>query len=138
MQKAPSYRKRPCRVCRRWFMPNAKLKDRQMTCGGDQCKRERHRRKGGEWNSNNPDYFRANYLQKKFDAGDQSNQDLKTCQSKSTPSVLPKSRLKSGLPLRYVQEVIGIQHLIITEYLAQLLLKRFQEALRGQLVVNTS
>ena len=136
MQKVPIYRKRPCRICRRWFMPNARLKDRQMTCGDDKCKREWHRRKCAEWNKNNPDYFRANYLQKKLDAGDQGDKDSNTCQSKSTPSVLPKSRLKSGLPLQYVQEVIGIQHLIITEYLAQLLFKRFQEALRGQLVVN--
>ena len=136
MQKAPIYKKRPCRICRRWFMPNARLKDRQMTCGDQRCKREWHRRKCAEWNKNNPDYFRANYLQKKLDAGDQGDKDSKACQSKSAPSVLPKSRLKSGLPLQYVKEVIGIQHLIIAEYLAQLLFRRFQEALRGQLVVN--
>jgi hypothetical protein len=44
---------------------------------------------------------------------------------------------KSGLPLQFVQEVIGVQHLLIIEYLAQLLMRRFQEVLRGQLVVNT-
>jgi hypothetical protein len=33
MARATVCRKRPCRVCRRWFMPNPRLKDRQMTCG---------------------------------------------------------------------------------------------------------
>jgi hypothetical protein len=48
-----------------------------------------------------------------------------------------KSRFTSGLPILFVQEVIDIQHLIIIEYLAQLLFKRFQEVLRCQAVVNT-
>ena len=52
-------------------------------------------------------------------------------------SLPPKSRVKSGLPLGYVQEVIGIQHLIIIEYFWQLLLKRFQEVIKVQLIENT-
>jgi hypothetical protein len=48
-----------------------------------------------------------------------------------------KSRFKSGLPLLFVQEVIDIQHLIIVEYLAQLLYGRFQEVIRIQAIVNT-
>ena len=35
-------RKRPCRVCRRWFQPDARLGDRQKTCGDPECKREWH------------------------------------------------------------------------------------------------
>jgi hypothetical protein len=36
-----------------------------------------------------------------------------------------------------VQEVIGIEHLVIIEYLAQLLLKRFQEVIRVKVAVRT-
>jgi len=105
--------KRPCRICRRWFLPNPRLKDRQMTCADPKCKREWHRRKCAEWNKNNPDYFNS--------------------------TLVPvRSRLKSGLPLHYVQEVIGIQHLVIIEYLAQLLLWRFQEVCKRQLTANTA
>ena len=129
MPRAGVCKKRPCRLCRRWFMPNPRLKDRQMTCGDARCKREWHRRRCCEWNKKNSDYFRANYLQKKLDAA--------TFSEASSKSLQPKSRLKSGLPLDVVQEVIGIQHLIIIEYLGQLLVKRFQEALRGQFFVNT-
>ena len=129
MPRATVCRKRPCRVCRRWFIPNPRLKDRQMTCGDPECKSEWHRRKCAEWNRNNPDYFKENYLQKKLDAAIPSDSA-----SRSLP---PKSRVKSGLPLGYIQEVIGIQHLIIIEYFGQLLLKRFQEVIKFQLIENT-
>ena len=116
-------KKRPCSICRRWFTPHPRLKDRQKTCGDSACKKEWHRRKCAEWNQANSDYFKANYLQKKLDA-----------QPATTPV---KSRLKTGLPLHYVQEVIGIQHLVIIEYLAQLLVQRFQDVIWRQVTVNT-
>ncbi len=121
-------KKRPCRICRRWFMPNSRVKDRQMTCGDPGCKKEWHRRKCREWNRKNSDYFRANYLQKKLNAA---------CQSGTPSSLQSKTRLKSGLPHLLVQEVISIQHLIIVEYFGQLLFRRFQEVLRRQPVVIT-
>lgn len=125
MRRAGVCKKRPCRVCRRWFVPNPRLKDRQKTCGNARCKKEWHRRKCAEWNKNNPDYFKSNYLQKKLDAA-----------TAKIPQ--PKSRLKSGLPLGYVQEVIGIEHVVIIEYFGQLLFRRFQGVLRGQVLVNTA
>ncbi len=129
MHKVNDCKRRPCRICRRWFAPNPRLKDRQKTCGAAQCKREWHRKKCSEWNKKNTDYFRTNYLQNKLNAASPSE---------TTSKILPvKGRFKSGLPLPFVQEVIDIQHLIIIEYLAQLLFRRFQEVLRGQAVVNT-
>ena len=135
MRRASRCKKRPCRICRRWFMPNPRLKDRQMTCGDPECKREWHRRKCQEWNRANPDYFRANYLQKKLEAA--QSDKAKAHLFKINTTGPPKSPSKSGLPLQLVQEVIGVQHLIIIEYLAQLLIKRFQEVLKSQVVVKT-
>lgn len=106
-------------------MPDPRLKDRQMTCGDPECKRQWHRRKCAEWNKDNPDYFKENYLQRKMEnAGSKS------------PSTTT-SRFHSGLPLEYVQEVIGIQHLVIIEYFGQLIHRRFQEVIRRQLIVKT-
>ncbi len=127
-------KKRPCRVCRRWFMPNPRLKDRQMTCGDPQCKKEWHRKKCEEWNNNNSEYFQTNYLQKKLDIATQNDGAR---QSGSSPPGSQKNRLKSGLPYPFVQEVIGIQHLIIIEYFGQLLVRRFQDVLKRQPSVNT-
>ena len=129
MHRAGVCKKRPCRICRLWFMPHPRLKDRQKTCGDPACKKEWHRRKCAEWNRNNPDYFKSDYLQNKLDGLGQSEKASKTLR--------PKSRLKSGLPLGYVQEVIGIEHLIIIEYFGQLLFRRFQDLIGGQVVVNT-
>jgi len=96
-----------------------------MTCGDSCCKTEWHRKKCAEWNRRNPDYFKANYLQKKLEATGQGAGTSKTPTAKSSPGKTLKSRMKTGLPLEYVQEVIGIQQLIIVEYLAQLLNRRF-------------
>ena len=129
MSKGEFCKKRPCRICRRWFMPNPRLKDRQKTCGDPDCQREWHRKKCAEWNKKNTDYFKSNYLQQKL---------TDASPSEGSSKILPvETRFKSGLPHVFVQEVIGIQHLIIIEYLGQLLLRRFQEVLRVQLHVNT-
>jgi len=128
MPRVPT-RKRPCRICRRWFLPNPRLKGRQMTCGDSRCKTEWHRKKCAEWNRKNPDYFRANYLQKKIEAAGQGAWTSKTPPAKSSPGWTLKSRMKAGLPLEYVQEVIGTQHLIIIEYLAQLLNRHFAKTI---------
>ena len=61
-------RKKPCRICRRWFLPDVRLKDRQKTCGRAECKRQWHNKKCAQWYRTNIDYFKANYLQKKIDA----------------------------------------------------------------------
>lgn len=131
-------RKRPCRICRRWFMPNPRLKDRQKTCGRPQCQREWHRKMCEKWNRENADYFRSNYLQKKLEAATGEDQYSTIPQPERRVSELPKSRFKSGLPQRYVQEVMGIQHLVIIEYFSQLLYQRFQEVIARQVLENTS
>jgi hypothetical protein len=100
-----------------------------MTCRDPRCKREWHRKKCAEWNKKNEDYFRSNYLQKKLDA-------LSRPEGKSRGSP-PRSRFPSKLPLDRVQEVIGIERLVIMEYLVQLLWRRFQEAIRVQVAVRT-
>ena len=130
-------RKRPCRICRRWFLPDSRLKDRQMTCGDAQCKRQWHCKKCTEWNRKNREYFRSNYLQRKLDAAGTSAVASKPFEPMDKLMGQPRSRFRSGLPLEYVQEVIGVQHLIIIEYLAQLLMRRFQGVLRGQVIGNT-
>ena len=130
-------RKRPCRICRRWFSPHPRVEDRQMTCGDPKCKSEWHRRKCAEWNRKNVDYFKTNYLEKKLEAVKQTEQVSASPDLENHPFPLQKSRLKSGLPKEKVQEVIGGEHVVIIEYLAQLLMRRFQEVIKGQVAVKT-
>ncbi len=114
--------KRPCRVCKRWFKPDARLGDRQKTCGDAACKREWHRRKCAEWNEKNSEYAKANGLQRKIEAA--KNQQP----SSGGPRDL--------LPLGYAKEVIEVQLVVIIEYLGQQLLRRLQEVIKRQVLVN--
>jgi hypothetical protein len=69
-------------------MRNAKLKERQMTCGDAQCQREWHKKKCKEWYKDNVEYFRANYLQKKLDTASESAKAFKPTQAFMTPDQL--------------------------------------------------
>lgn len=122
MKQTRHFSKRPCRVCKRWFKPDARLGDRQKTCGDAACKTEWHRRKCAEWNEKNSDYAKANALHRKVEAA-KNPQPSSGCSG-------------SLLPQGYVKEVIEVQLVVILEYLGQQLLKRLQEAIKRQAVVN--
>ena len=64
---AKTLKKRPCAVCRRWFLPQAKVKQRAKTCGSPQCQKEWHRRQCRNWNRKNKACFRSNYLSRKLE-----------------------------------------------------------------------
>lgn len=125
--------KRPCRICKRWFTPNPRLGERQMTCGAAECQKQWHKRKCAEWNRSNRAYFQENYLRKR----------LQIAESAQLSPSAPQSPLSSALlgpvaPLDYprtvVQEVIGTQPLIIIEYIVRLLTKGVQEVIHTQLI----
>jgi len=93
-----------------------------MTCGSTQCKREWHRRRCAQWNKKNIDYYKANYLHKKLQ---RAGRDLSSQKALQDPSL-------GGLLGKDVQEVIGVQQLIMIEYLGRLLIRRFQDVIRRQ------
>lgn len=56
------YKKKPCKICRRWFWPNRRVGGRQRTCSRPECQAERHRRNCQDWHRRNPDYDREGRL----------------------------------------------------------------------------
>ncbi len=54
-----------CPYCRRLFAPDPRLKERQTTCGRQECRRTQKRQSNQEWRSQHPDYFRGTYQQQK-------------------------------------------------------------------------
>ena len=134
-------RKRPCRICRKWFSPDPRVGDRQKTCGDKNCQDKWHAKKCAEWNKKNPAYFHEIYLAKKLFA---ANEAVVTDGSRSPkPNGKEKvfsansSAKSSQLPRNLIQEVIGVQHLVIIEYVARLLFSPFQEVMQRQLVQIT-
>lgn len=137
MNKAVNCRKRPCRICRRWFRPDPRLKDRQMTCGEDACKREWHRRKCAEWNRENSVLMKRERLAQQLRAI--SRGDGQTRAPEGTP---PASAPRQAPPetqhlLPWAQEVIAAQLSVMIEYLLRQLAKRAQEVIRRQVAINT-
>lgn len=55
-------KKRPCRICRKRFIPDPRVGDRQKTCGDHECMRIWHAQKCTEWNRKNRNYAQENYL----------------------------------------------------------------------------
>ena len=122
-------KKRPCRICRKWFMPDPRPGKRQMTCGNTECKQQWHAKKCAEWNKKNREYFKSIYLEKKLTAASANKPKPKEFSEMKRKNSLPKSRINLGLPRKEVQEVIGLKSLVIIEYIVQLLLRRVQEVI---------
>jgi len=129
MQKGRISKKRPCKVCRRWFTPHPRAGYTQKTCASEQCKKEWHRRMCFEWDRKNSDYFKGIYLKNKMLAADEVKRNKF---GKATPNNY------LDLPWPEIQEEIGVKQVVIIEYIVQLLIRRFQEQIKVQLAVNTS
>ena len=52
----PEARKRPCRICRRWFRPNPRVGTRQRACGNLACQTARRQKTQASWRNRNPGY----------------------------------------------------------------------------------
>ena len=128
-------KKRPCRVCRRWFRPNPRVGDEQMTCGSPSCKRELHRRKCAEWNRKNREYFKEIYLNNKILAASAKTENPDNQQK--VKGKTKRTRFNVGLPWQEIQEVMGVKQLVIIEYIIHLLLRSFQGPIKAQPIVNT-
>ena len=124
-------KKRPCRVCGKWFMPNPRLGDRQKTCGADACKQQWHTAKCAEWNRQNRTYFKEIYLRTRLEplSNDAAGPPSSPSSSRATP-VRGPSPLQ--LPRETVQEVMGPQQRVIVEYIVRVLLRGVQEVIGSQ------
>ena len=60
------YRKRPCRICRRWFVPHPRAGGRQRACEAPECQRERHRRACQAWREREGDAERRHRLRQRL------------------------------------------------------------------------
>lgn len=58
-------KKRPCRICRKWFEADVPAGGRQRVCSAEECQRERHRQACAAWHERHPDYDKAERLRRK-------------------------------------------------------------------------
>jgi len=58
----PGTRKRPCRICRRWFYPEPRVGDRQRACSNPDCQTARRQKTQANWRAQNPGYAAAHRI----------------------------------------------------------------------------
>src|SRR5450631_171968 len=61
----PKARKRPCTICRRWFLPNPRVGARQKACGQPECQSARRQKSQASWRRRNPEYATAYRIQQR-------------------------------------------------------------------------
>ena len=52
----PEARKKPCRICKRWFYPDPRVGKRQQACGKPDCQTARRQKTQSSWRARNPSY----------------------------------------------------------------------------------
>ena len=57
--------KRPCCICRHWFVPDRRVGWRQRACSATACQVERRAKTQASWRRRNPDYFTAHRIQRR-------------------------------------------------------------------------
>jgi hypothetical protein len=128
-------RKRPCRICGKWFIPNPRLGERQKTCGADECQQRWHAKKCAVWNRRNRSYFKEIYLRRRLEScsggspcpSPSPGSTSRTGGSSSPPSVFPLD-----LPQEVIQEVMCGQHAVIIGYILRQLMRGVQEVINAQ------
>ncbi len=121
--------KRPCSICRKWFLPDARQKGRQKTCGNPACRRELHRRQCSKWNKRNSGYFKGNYLAKKLEKTNKPPPESNKSRASPIATAIPKNRIKLNLPRDVIQNEIWTRPLIIMEYFAEQIRARTRSCL---------
>ncbi len=126
-----SYGKRPCSICRKWFQPDVRQKDRQKTCGCSKCQKELHRRNCDDWNKRNKEEFANNYLEKKLEQVEPKT--VKEDSKKPPPDpihpevvkiLLPTSPFV--LPVEIITREYGARNMIIIHHLVRKIISQCQ------------
>ena len=123
-------RKRPCSICRKWFLPDVRQVGRQKTCSPE-CSGELHRRNCAKWNKKNTTYFKSNYLDNKLEEDGRSPPDSTQPNVNADANPLPKSRINLNLPRDIIGSRMGRGNLIIAEYVTEQIFGRIRKNATG-------
>lgn len=120
--------KRPCCICRHWFVPDRRVGRRQRACSAPACQMARRVQTQALWRRRNPDYFIAHRLQRR---GLQAEE----AQAGVPPLVLPPPL--SQLPWDVAQDAFGVVGTDFLGHLGRVLLGAAQDQKPGQVIEKT-
>ena len=112
-------RTRPCRICRRWFVPHPRAGDRQHVCSAVDCQQERHRRACQRWRQHEVPAERAHRLRQRLRVEVDGQQGAAA----------------SRVSWDAVRDVVGLEVSVILEEISRLLEDVVRDAVHRQVGV---
>jgi hypothetical protein len=121
-------RKRPCCICRRWFVPDRRVGRRQRACSAPACQIARRAKTQAAWRRRNPDYFIAHrMLCRRVDAE----------QVSAVPAPLALPPPLSHLPWDVAQDAFGVEGTDFLGHFGRVLLRAAQDEKAWQVLGTT-
>ena len=114
-------RKKPCTICRRWFVPDPRVGKRQRACRKPKCQASRRKKTQASWRANNPDYFIGRRIQKRG-------------AEKRRPAPLRLAAPLSQLPWDIAQDQFKVQGADFIGVMGRLLLRTAQDQFKAYLI----
>ena len=122
--------KKRCRgVCRRWFIPDFRVRDKQQTCGEVECRAAYQRRKQARWRARNRGYAADWRLRKKIEQAEAAEKARAEAQKAGTqplppeakvaPAVPPGPTILASVPWDVAKTVMGVQGAVLLGHLCQ-------------------
>ena len=113
----PKARKKPCRICRRWFQPDERVGERQRACGKPECQTARRQKTQADWRKRNPDYPIAWKL------------DQRVAQT-PPPETLRFPSPLNQLPWEFAKDQFGVQGADFIGVMSALILRSAKDQIR--------
>ena len=120
----PDAKKRPCRICRKWFRPDVRVGARQHTCDRPERQVIRRKKTQDAWRARNPDYFIAWRIQARSE-------------SEQTPEPLRLPHPLSNLPWDLAQDEFGIKGADFIGAMGGVLLRATKDQFKRQVIDST-
>ena len=117
----PDTKKKPCRICRKWFRPDVRVGDRQHTCGRLECQVIRRKKTQAAWRAWNLEYFVAWRIQVRSES-----------ERKPEPLRLPNPL--SSLPWDLAQDEFGVKGADFIGAMGTVLLQAAKDQFKGQVI----
>src|SRR5258708_36901920 len=114
-------RKKPCSICRRWFLPDPRIGERQRACHRRECQVARRKKAQAAWCAKNPNYFIARRMQ------------ARSSLEKPVEPLRMAAPL-SGLPWDLAQDEFGVQGTDFIGVMARLLRQAAQDELKAHVI----
>ena len=111
-------RKKPCTICRKWFLPDPRIGKRQRACRKPECQEARRKKTQAAWRDKNPDYFIGRRIQERG-------------ARERAPAPLRMPQPLWGLPWDLAQDQFAVQGADFIGVMGKVLLQGAQDLFRA-------